>query len=317
MTPKSVAVTGADGFVGLHLCRMLDATGRSVVRIVRKAAGPGGVRRVVPDLRCAQDLHLVLENVSCIIHLAGRAHVLREVESDSLKAFREVNVHGTARLAEAAARARVAHFVFVSSIGVNGSETFARAFTEADDPAPIEPYAQSKLEAEQWLEPFCAAAGVRLTIVRPPMVYGPGAAGNFHRLLRLAASGIPLPIGAIRNRRNLIGVQNLCDFLLLCLTHPAASGTFLVAEPEARSTPELVVALADALGVPSRVFAAPLGLLRTCAAIVGRQQELAKLCGSLEISADKARRLLEWHPPASFTHEIARVASAYRTGRLL
>lgn len=310
----SIGVTGADGFIGAHLCAALEAQQIPVARIVRRKDGVGPDRRTA-DL-VSQPLEPVLRGVDTLIHLAGRAHVLHETEANPALAFQRANVDATMRLAEAAARSGVRRLVFVSSIGVHGNETHGRPFTEFDEPAPIEPYAASKLRAERSLQEFCRSDGLELVIVRPPLVYGAGAAGNFGRLLRLAARGIPLPLGAVRNRRNLIGVTNLCDFLQLCAEHPAAAGeVFVIAEPEVRSTPQLLTALAHGLGRPSRVFSVPLDLLRLAATVVGQQREFAKLCGSLEVSADKARTVLGWQPRTEFADEVAAAAAAYLRGR--
>jgi nucleoside-diphosphate-sugar epimerase len=308
----SVAVTGADGFIGARVCALLEAQGMQVIRIVRRQEGPGSDRRVTDNLERAENLAAALAGADCIVHLAGRAHVLKETETDPVAAFHRANVEATQRLASAAANARVRRFVFVSSIGVNGSATHGKPFTELDEPAPSEPYARSKLQAEQALSAVAALAGVEFVIVRPPLVYGPGAAGNFHRLLRLAASAVPLPLGAVHNRRNLIGVDNVAEFLALCCRHPAAAGqTFIAAEREAHSTPGLIAALAAALGRPNRIFRCPEPLLRTGAAMLGRSGEFAKLCGSLEASSAKARDILNWQPTTSFDEQIRRAAAAY------
>src|SRR5690606_28843336 len=206
-------------------------------------------------------------------HLAARAHVLRETESNPETVFWRANVLATESLAQAAVEAGVRRFVFVSSIGVNGNRTERDAFTESDRPHPVETYAQSKLAAEELLKARFSRS-LELVIVRPPLVYGPGAEGNFSRLVRLAASGFPLPLGSIRNRRSLVGVENLSDFLCLCATHPRASGElFLIAEPKTHSTPDLVRSLATTLNRPSRVFRAPLTVLRLLAAAVGKASE--------------------------------------------
>lgn len=312
----SIAVTGADGFIGRNLCSKVEERGFPVVRIVRRAEGLGSDRRVAANLESVVDARSLLQGTAVVVHLAGRAHVLRETETDPYAAFQRANVDATLLLARGALQAGVGRFVFVSSIGVNGNETHGKPFTEVDEPAPVEAYALSKLHAEQRLKAFCAQSGIELVIVRPPLVYGPSAAGNFGRLLKLAASGLPLPIGGIRNRRNLIGVENLSEFLLTCAVHPGAAGqTFLAAEPEVRSTPELITSLARALGRRARIFSVPLGLLRTCVGVVGKRSEFDKLCASLEISPDKARSVLGWSPTISFDEQIGKIARAYREGR--
>lgn len=308
---KIIAVTGADGFIGAAVCGRLEGAGHEVVRIVRRRQGEGVNRRVVEDLAKA-DLVPVLEGSNVVLHLAGRAHVLVETLEDPAKAFERENVLVTARVAEAAVRAKVKRLVFVSSIGVNGSQTYGSPFRESDVPAPVEPYAQSKLRAEKVLASVAERSSLECVIVRPPLVYGPGAPGNFARLVRWAARGLPLPSMALNNRRSLIGVQNLCEFLELCCEARSAAGhTFLVAEPELYSTAQIVTALAKALNKPSRVLFAPPALLRLGAMLIGKRQELEKLCCSLEVSSEKARRLLGWKPRVSFDEEMSRVAQWY------
>lgn len=309
----TVAVTGADGFIGAHLCAVLEHDGHRVIRIVRRRSGAGEDRRVVADLASASDLGSVLEGAEVVIHLAGRAHVLRDTEPDPDSAFRRANVDSTVRLAEAAARAKVRRVVFVSSIGVNGDQTHGAAFVESATPAPVESYARSKLEAEQQLLSVAKREHIETVIVRPAIVYGPGAPGNVRRLLSLVSRGLPLPLAAIQNKRNLIGVENLSDLLLLCAGSPAAAGElFLAAEPDAHSTPELLRVIARGMGRPSRLFSVPEQVLRLSAQLVGMRAQFEKLCGSLEVNADKARGVLGWKPRVSFEDGIVRTAQWYR-----
>lgn len=311
----AIAVTGADGFIGKSLCSTLESRGIDVIRIVRRREGAGKNRRAVDDLSTSE-LDSVLQGADTVIHLAGRAHVIREADDHAAVAFKKGNVDATVRMVEAAIRGGIGRFVFVSSIGVNGSETHGVPFTETDVPAPVEEYARSKLCAELSLAAAAKGYPMEWVIVRPPLVYGPGAPGNLARLLRLAASGRPLPLGSVRNRRNLIGLQNLCDFLALCAVHPRAAGElFLIAESESHSTVELLEVLARAMGRPSRVFAMPVSLLRLCASIAGKRREFDKLCGSLEVSSLKARTLLDWAPGTSFQAEVARTARSYMQSR--
>ena len=309
----TIAVTGADGFIGRAVCVELEGRRHRVLRIARAADAPRDPGlRVVPDIASAAGLETVLAGCDAIVHLAARAHVLKEPEPDPEAAFERVNVGGTMRLAEAAVRAGLKRFVFVSSIGVNGSSSAGAPFTEADSPAPAEPYARSKLRAERTLQ-TAASGSLEVVIVRPPMVYGPGVKGNFLRLLSLVDSGLPLPLGSVRNRRSVIGVENLAGLLALCSEHDAAAGElFLAAEPEVHSTPDLLREIACGLGRPDRVFAFPFGPLRLAARVGGFVGLLDKLCGSLEVSSSKAQRLLGWRPTVSFADGIASTAGWYR-----
>jgi nucleoside-diphosphate-sugar epimerase len=267
---------------------------------------------VVTDLTDIAALSDALQGADVAIHLAARAHVMRETSTDVDASFRSVNVDGTRSLCAAAARSSVRRIVFVSSIGVNGASTGTKPFTEADTPNPTEPYARSKWEAELALRECTLATGLHWVIVRPPLIYGPGVKGNFLRLLNLARSGIPLPLASVANRRSLVGVRNLCELLMLCAQSTAAAGqTYLAAEPEARSTADIVRALCRALGRPDRTFGLPETLLRALVRVAGVATQFEKLCGSLEVCSDKARSELGWTPRVSFEQEIERTTAWY------
>jgi UDP-N-acetyl-alpha-D-quinovosamine dehydrogenase len=309
----TVAVTGADGFIGTSLCATLENRGHRVARIVRRTQGCGGDRRVVPDLADASCLEAVLSGADAVVHLAGRAHVLRETEARPEAAYQRVNVDATVRLAEAAARAGVRRFVFVSSIGVNGNQTYEAPFTESDAPAPVEPYAMSKLKAEQALRSVGQESGLEVVVVRPPIVYGPGVKGNFLKLLRLVESGVPLPVASLTNRRSLVGVANLAELLALCVERPAAAGELLLAaDPEVHSTPALIEAIAKAMRRGSRLFRFPPRGLRFAARLAGVEAQFCKTCGSLEVCSERARRVLGWSPSLSFDEGISTTIAWYR-----
>ncbi|MDB4987557.1 MAG: hypothetical protein JWN04_2735 [Myxococcaceae bacterium] len=307
-----VAVTGADGFIGQRACEQLASHGHEVRRLVRGKNGLGSDRYIVGTAAGAEAQFEAMQGVDCVVHLAGRAHVLEKVDAAAELAFQQVNVHLTRELAEHAIRAGVRRFVFVSSIGVNGPSTSGRPFSEADPARPTDAYAKSKLAAERELLALAGERALELVIVRPPLVYGPGAKGNLLRMVKLAASGVPLPLALVKNRRNLVGLDNLCAALVLCAEHPAAAGeTFLVAEPEVRSTPEILSALYSGLGRPSRLFPMPIFVLRAGARLVGRGTEFHKMCSSLEVDSSKAMHLLGWRPRPSFSHDMESVARSY------
>jgi nucleoside-diphosphate-sugar epimerase len=308
----AVAVTGADGFIGGALCAKFEREGRAVVRIVRRPDGPGAERRVVPDLSHVDLLAEAFRGAGVVVHLAARAHVLRETEADPAAAFARTNVAGTANVAEAAARAGLRRVVLASSIGVNGSSTSGTAFTEVQPPAPTEPYAASKYAAELELREVAGRHGLEFAILRPSMVYGPGVKGNLRRLLALVHSGIPLPLASLENRRSLIGVENLGDLIAHCIALVAANGeVFLAAEPEVHSTPALLRGIAAAMGRRSRLFHCPPSLLAAMTRLLGLDAQYLKLAGSLEVSADKARRLLGWRPRISYEAGLRQTVDAY------
>lgn len=253
-----------------------------------------------------------VDGIDVVVHLAARVHVMRERAVDPTAEFRRVNVAGTERLAEAAARAGVRRLVYVSSIKVNGERTGDAPFRPDDRPAPEDAYGRSKWEAERALRAVATATGLEAVVVRPPLVHGPEVRGNLLRLLALLDRGLPLPLGAVRNRRSLVGVDNLADFLARATTHPAAAGrTFLVGDPDDLSTPELLRQLSAGLGRPARLLPLPVRLLRLSARAAGQIDALSRLVESLEVDSSSTR-LLDWVTPVSTADGLARMAAWYR-----
>jgi nucleoside-diphosphate-sugar epimerase len=294
-------VTGANGFVGQNLCRRILGEGRALRAASRTRTTFDGADNVAFDIEHPGDLAPFLRGVDVIIHLAARAHQLSDKAADPLAAFRKVNLDAALQLMEAAARNGVKRFVYVSSIGVNGNETVpGRPFRESDLPHPHDPYAISKYEAELALADLSAGRGVELVVVRPPLVYGPGAPGNFARLLKLVNTGLPLPLGGIDNIRSFIYVQNLVDALLVCATQAqAASRTYLVSDADDISTPGLIAAIAAMMNKPARLVAVPPRLVRRVLQSVGKAGLFDKLAGSLQVDSGRIRDELGWRPPFS------------------
>ena len=237
---------------------------------------------------------------------------MEDTEADPLTAFRAVNVDGTLNLARQAAAAGVKRFLFVSSVKVNGESTPPeRAFTEADAPNPQDAYGQSKHEAEQGLRQLSADTGMEVVIIRPPLVYGPGVKANFATLMRAVQRGWPLPLGAVHNQRSLVGLDNLVDFIITCITHPqAANQTFLVSDGQDLSSTELVRGMAQAAGVPTRLLPVPVGALQVGASLLGKGDAVQRLCGNLQVDMSKARILLGWVPPVSVEEGLRRAMAA-------
>lgn len=312
----TVLVTGANGFVGAALCARLAAQGLSVRAAVRSASGaPVGAEVVQSgDLEAGADWSAALKDVSEVVHLAARVHVMNEASADPLGAFRSVNVDGTASLARQAARAGVRRFVYMSSIKVNGEHTSpGHAFRAGDLPAPRDPYGVSKMEAEQALRQMALETGMELVIVRPPLVYGPGVRANFASLMRWLAHGVPLPLASITtNRRSLVALDNLIDLVLTCLSHPLAAGeTFLVSDGEDLSTAELLIRLGQALGQPARLVPIPQGVLKLGAAVLGRPGIYQRLCGSLQVDIGPTCERLGWTPPVSVDLALLQTARGF------
>lgn len=309
-----VLVTGASGFVGGAVCRHLLAAGHAVVAAVRRddAFLPLGVEaRRVGDLGPDTDWRAALAGCGAVVHLAARAHVMRESAADALAQYRRVNRDGAVRLAEQAVAGGIGRFVMVSTIKVNGEETPAdRPFRTDDTPAPVDAYGISKAEAEAALGDIATRTGLSLAILRPPLVHGPGAKGNLAALLKVLALGLPLPLGAIDNRRSLVGVDNLADAVAFLLAHPA-QGRFLVRDGEDVSTPQLVRLLAEAAGLPARLLPVPPAALRLAGALTGKGAAVRRLTGSLVVD-DAPLRQLGWVPPLGLRDGLARMAAGLR-----
>jgi nucleoside-diphosphate-sugar epimerase len=317
-----VLVTGASGFVGRHTVRHLINQRDWHVRALRGrearmlATKSDGIEYSSPrsiDGNTAWDD--AIDGVDAVLHLAARVHVLSD-NADAAAAFQRVNVEGTVRLASAAKKARVKHFVFVSSIGVNGNQTLSEPFSEQSPPAPIGPYARSKWEAEQALAETLKRSGTALTIIRPPLIYGPGAPGNCVRLRKLAEKGLPLPIGRVSNKRSVISVANLDDFFVHVLENPAARDElFLVSDGEDVSTPDLLRKIAHAMNRSSRLLPFPVPILKAAATAAGKRNEFERLTASLQVDSSKARELLGWKPVESLDQGIHRwITEEYRIG---
>lgn len=312
-----VLVTGASGFVGRRVCTALVTAGHEVVAPVRSGIArapmpPGVTVEAVDDPLSATALTPIVAGADAVIHLAARVHVMMETASNPLAEFRRINVEGTRAVADAAQAAGARQIVFVSSIKVNG-EGRDEPYSEADDPRPTDPYGQSKLDAERVIRSL--APGLSWTIVRPPLVYGPGVGGNFRRLLRLAglAGRWPLPLGGIDNLRSMIFVDNLADALVTAISHPAArQRTFLVSDDHDVGLSELLRRLATALGGRPRLFRAPVRLLEQAGSLLGRQADLDRLLGTLRIDCRSIRSALGWRPPVELGNGLALTAQWWR-----
>jgi len=310
---STLLITGASGFVGTALCRQAQSTGRAVRAAVRTAgAAATNVPSVTVPSIDGQTLWAdALQGCDSVIHTAARVHVMNESATDPLSEFRRVNVDGTLNLARQAAAAGVRRFVFVSSIKVNGEGTQAqRPFLASDVPAPQDPYGVSKAEAELGLRQVAEQTGLEVTIVRPPLVYGPGVKANFGSLLRAVQRGLPLPLGAVRhNRRSLVALDNLIDLLLTCVDHPAAAHqTFLVSDGEDLSTTALIQRMGQAIGRPARLLPVPVFLLHLGATVLGKRDVAQRVLGNLQVNIDHTQATLGWSPPITVEEGLRRAA---------
>ena len=309
-----VLVIGASGFIGKSLVAYLLARGSEVVPVVRRASGIPNER--VLDLEDSDAWRAALEGCNSVVHLAGRAHVMRETAADPAQAFKTANVDNTLTVARYAAAAGVPRFVFLSSIKVNGESTQPGQFFHADDkPAPQDDYARSKLAAELALMELSAQTGLEVVLIRPPLVYGPGVKGNFAQLIRWGTGRVPLPFGATDNARSMIALDNLLQFVHLCANRAAspkaANQVFLVADGAALSSTQLLRNVATAYGRGPWLVPVPSTFLRWIARLLGKSDTADKLLGFLVVSDEKARTLLGWKPPIGVQDQLRSMREAH------
>ncbi|MGO4891630.1 UDP-glucose 4-epimerase family protein [Flavobacterium sp. W21_SRS_FM6] len=297
-----ILVTGGSGFVGQALLSRLS-TQYSIVAPVRRPLSCALNNVVYPIINGLVDL---IENdgffsdCDVIVHVAAKAHVM----GVSLSEFRQLNSETTLRLATTAAINGVKRFIFLSSIGVNGISN-TRPFNVADKPGPVEDYAVSKLEAEVGLKQIAAETGMEVVILRPPLVYGPNAPGNFGKLANLVRKNLPLPLGAIHNKRSLVGIDNLVDLIFTCIDHPAAANqTYLVSDDHDVSTTELLKTMTRAAGKQPWLLPVPMSWLKFAGKITGRESVIDRLCGNLQVDITHTKNTLGWKPVVSFQEGI-------------
>jgi nucleoside-diphosphate-sugar epimerase len=299
---KPILLTGASGFVGSALAAALVAQGASVRCAVRSPLEIAGAEMVtVPALDEQTLWKHCLEGIDTVIHCAGRAHVMHDLYADPLPEYRHINVEATLNLAHQAVAAGVKRFIFISTVKVNGEQTMkGRPFTEKDAPMPQNPYAVSKYEAEQALLKLATASNLEVVIIRSPLIYGAGVKANFLSLLRLVQLGVPLPLGAIENKRSFVYLENLHSLIMRCIEHPnAANQIFFVSDDQDLSTPELLRSCAAAMGVGAHLISVPESWCMMSASWLGHEDVIHRLCDSLQVDISKAKKLLEWEPPIS------------------
>jgi len=272
-----------------------------IIAPVRRSinAFPIGVKSMyINDISPTTNWSPILNGAEVVVHCAARVHVMNDKEVDPMKAFLRINSESTLNLALQSAEAGVRRFIFVSSIKVNGEATeLGKPFLPNDIPAPLDHYGESKLRAEQGLQTISQKTGMEIVIVRPPLVYGSGVKGNFEYMLKMVASGIPLPLGAIKNSRSFVALENLVDLLMVCIKHPDAPGkVFLVSDGCDISTTDLLNKIYYAMNKKSLLIPIDPDLLKLTAVLFGKRSLAQRLCSNLQVDIQTTRRILGWEP---------------------
>lgn len=305
---NATLITGGSGFVGKRLVLGLSEHSQHVVLLSRSPSESAKYKTFrINGFSDQEDFSQALVNVENVVHCAARVHVLDEPSADALDEFRVVNVAGTMKLAYQAAEAGVKRFIYISSVKVNGESTsHSLPFREADSANPSDPYGISKCEAEEALLELAKHSNMEVVIIRPPLVYGPGVKANFFSLMKLAATGLPLPFASINNKRSMVYVDNLIDFIIRCIDHPnAANEVFLISDNDDISLSNLLSMMRAGLGVPKRLLPIPSFLFKLAGKLTGKQAVVDRLVGDLQVDVSKAVSLLDWTPPYTVKEGIA------------
>ena len=300
-----ILITGANGFIGAHLCQELSSRKIGFRATARNANEKNYADFVSCDLEITESLNPLMDGCDIVVHLAGRAHVTSD---DSQERYQIANEFVTHQLANAAAQNGISRFVYISSIKVNGeSNTPGLPIRSSDTPSPLDNYGRSKLAAEKVLQEICRVNNMEYVIIRPTLVYGKGVKANFSALISAVKRGIPLPIATVKNARSMIGINNLVDLIITTCTNPkAANQTFLASDGIDTSTPALVRFIAASLDRRSRIFPFPISILRFLASVFGKSSAIDKLTGSLSVDISHTTNTLDWRPPFSIESEIAK-----------
>ncbi|MFA5960627.1 MAG: SDR family oxidoreductase [Tatlockia sp.] len=307
----SILITGATGFVGRHLIAALS--GNYPLHLAIRGMDRAGFEKSLPvftglSLLPETNWQEALKDCNTVIHTAARVHVMKEKAANPLQEFRTVNVEGTLHLARQAASGGIKRFIFLSTAKVNGEFTTGKPFAATDVPNPTDPYAVSKFEAEQGLLQLARETGMEVVIIRPPLVYGAEVKGNFLTMVRILQKGLPLPLGAIHNKRSLVAIENLISLIETCLVHKnAANRIFLVSDGADLSTTELLRALCNSMNKSAFLIPVSTKLLSFFASLLGKKAVFSRLCGSLQLDISQTCKQLNWQPKAD-TIESFRLA---------
>lgn len=302
-----ILITGGAGFIGKCLISLLKD--RPLLVCGRLKPQQLSLENFIA-LDLSKDLINVdvLTNVETVIHCAAHVHVMNDSSSEILAKFKQVNTEATVSLAKQAASAGVKRFIFLSSIKVNGESTLNSLPFKYDDASkPEDPYGISKAEAEAGLRQIAADTKMEVVIIRPPLVYGPGVKANFAAMIKLAKKNLPMPLGAINNKRSLVALDNLVDLIVTCIDHPkAANQTFLVSDDQDVSTTELLQMMTRAAGKTPRLLPVPVSWLKLAGKLTGKQAVVERLCGNLQVDITHTKQTLGWVPPITVEEGIRR-----------
>ena len=289
---KKIFITGSNGFVGKVLLNKLKE---------KKIDYIAGTRSLYGELSTQKNWESIIQDSNVVVHLAARVHVMNETSSDPLIEFRKSNVDATVNLAAAAKKNGVKRFIYISSVKVNGEETFSTPYKADDMPSPQDSYGVSKLEAELELMKLHEKNIFEVVIIRPPLVYGPGVKANFQKLMWIVSKDLPIPFGRVQNKRSLVSVLNLVDLILVCLNHPKAGGEiFLVSDDHDLSLKEILLKMGAVLNKHPHLLPVPVGLMKWGATLLGKKSYADRLFGNLQVDISKTKSLLGWNPPYSF-----------------
>jgi nucleoside-diphosphate-sugar epimerase len=304
-----ILVTGANGFLGRCITKELSQFTKEIIPVTRSISNDSFA---VGDIDENTNWADILTGCAVVIHLAASVHQMYDDSTNPLLEFRKVNTEGTLNLARQAKNLGVKRFVFISSIKVNGEESDF-PYSEMSEPNPSDAYAISKWEAEHGLNELCLDGGMEVVIIRPPLIYGPGVKANFASMIKWVQRGMLLPFGAIHNKRSMVAVENLVDFILLCVDRSkspkAANETFLISDGVDISTTELLNNVRSAYGINIPLIPVPESCLKFSLKLIGRSDLSSRLLGSLTVDISKARNLLGWEPKIDMMAQLRKMAA--------
>ena len=310
-----VLVTAGTGFLGSALVKALRSAGHQVIFTSRRDENIDNGMYNLGEISAQTNWTTLLQGCDTVIHTAGRAHILNDKAEDTLTEFRRVNHDATMKLAHDAISCNVKHFIFVSSIGVNGNSTSGIPFSETTPARPTSDYAISKLEAEESLLKAFTGSNMGITIVRPALICGPNAPGNIQRLLKLVSRNLPLPFKSVKNKRALASLDNVVSFICECVTNVKSKNElYLLADEGHPSTEEIITAFSTGMGMKARLVYFPKTILKIILSILGKKSIYDQLFGDLEVDSRKSREHLQWTPPVSLQETMVKTAKYFIEG---